>query len=75
MDAETKPDDVTSVRHPASTKHLCNICTMSAQRLRRWSDIVQMLYKCFVFSGHRRAGPAGFSVALSNCETRPGSAD
>ena len=28
-----------------------NICTTSAQRLRRWSDIVQMLYKCFVFIG------------------------
>ena len=25
-----------------------NICTTSAQRLRRWSNIVQMLYKCFV---------------------------
>ena len=24
---------------------------MSAQRLRRWSNIVQMLYKCFVFAG------------------------
>ena len=23
-----------------------------AQRLRRWSNIVQMLYKCFVFAGH-----------------------
>ena len=34
---------------PANTKHLYKICTMSAQRLRRWSNIVQMLYKCFVF--------------------------
>ena len=32
------------------TKHLYNICTMLAQRLRRWADIVQMLYKCFVFA-------------------------
>ena len=24
---------------------------MSAQRIRRWSSIVQMLYKCFVFTG------------------------
>ena len=24
---------------------------MSAQRLRRWSNIVQMVYKCFVFTG------------------------
>ena len=32
----------------ANTKHLHNICTTSAQRLRRWSNIVQMLYKCFL---------------------------
>ena len=36
---------------PASTKHLYNICTTSSQRLRRWSNIVQMLYKSFVFAG------------------------
>ena len=27
------------------------ICTMLDQRRRSWSDIVQMLYKCFVFAG------------------------
>ena len=32
----------------ANTKHLYNICTTPAQRLRR---IVQMVYKCFVFPG------------------------
>ena len=32
---------------PANTKHLYNICTTSSQRLRRWADVVQMLYKCF----------------------------
>ena len=32
-----------------NTKHLCNICTMLDQRRRRWADVVQMLYKCFVF--------------------------
>ena len=37
--------------NPANTKHLYTICTTSAQRLRRWSNIVQMLYKCFVFAG------------------------
>ena len=36
---------------PANTKHLYNICTMSAQLLRRWSNIVQMLCQCFVFAG------------------------
>ena len=30
--------------------HLHSFFTTSAQRLRRWSDIVQMLYKCFVFA-------------------------
>ena len=29
------------------------MCTMSDQRQRRWSDVVQMLYKCFVFSGQQ----------------------
>ena len=32
-----------------NTKHLYNICAMLVQRLRRWSNIAQMLYKCFVF--------------------------
>ena len=30
--------------------HLYNICTMLDQRRRRWADIVQMLYKCFIFA-------------------------
>ena len=34
----------------ANTKHLYNICTTPAQRLQRWPNIVQMLYKCFVFA-------------------------
>ena len=28
-----------------------NLCTTSAQRLLRWPNIVQMLYKCFMFTG------------------------
>ena len=36
---------------PASTNHWNNICTTSAQRLQRWSNIVQMSYKCLVFAG------------------------
>ena len=40
-----------SKHNPANTKHSYNICTTSAQRLRRWSNIVQMLYKSFVFAG------------------------
>ena len=36
---------------PVNTKHLHNICTTSAHRLRRWFNVVQMLCKCFVFTG------------------------
>ena len=32
--------------------HLYNICTMLDQRRRRWADMVQMLYKCFVYAGN-----------------------
>ena len=39
---------------PANTKHLYNMCTTSAQRLRRWSNIVQMLCKCFLFAEIQR---------------------
>ena len=37
--------------YPANTKYLYNICTMLDQRRRRWADVVQMLYRCFVFAG------------------------
>ena len=33
--------------NPTNTKHLYIIDTTAAQRLRRWSNIVQMLCKCF----------------------------
>ena len=42
-------------RSQVNKRHLYNICTTSAQRLRRWSNIVQMLYKCFVFTGEADA--------------------
>ena len=38
--------------NPVNAKHLYNIFTMLDQRRRRWSNIVQMLYKCFVFAGN-----------------------
>ena len=38
--------------YPVNTKHLYNICTMLGQSRRRWANIVQMLYKCFVFAGY-----------------------
>ena len=30
--------------------YLYDICTMLDQRRRRWDDVIQMLYKCFVFA-------------------------
>ena len=36
---------------PVNTKHdLYYICTMLNQRQRRWADVVQTLYKWFVFT-------------------------
>ena len=35
---------------PANKEYLYSICTTTAQRLRRWSNVVQMLYS-FVFAG------------------------
>ena len=35
----------------ANTKYLYNICTMLDQRQRCFADVVEMLYKCFVFAG------------------------
>ena len=39
------------IPYPANTKHLYIIRTMLVQRRRRWTDVVQMLYKCFVLVG------------------------
>ena len=57
----TNTKNTKSIRHhkylimednfPVNTKHLYSICTMLDQCQRRWDDIVQMLYKCFVFGG------------------------
>ena len=35
--------------YPENTKHLYNIYTMLDQRRRRWTDVVQMFYKYFLF--------------------------
>ena len=34
-----------------TTKHLYNICTLLGKRRRRCADVIQMLYRCFVFEG------------------------
>ena len=40
----------TTLLQNANTKHLYNINTTSVKRRRRWTNIVSMLYKCFVFA-------------------------
>ena len=41
-------------KYPVNTKRLYNICTMLEQRRRRWADVVQILYKCFVLARLRK---------------------
>ena len=54
--------------NPANTKHLYNICTTSVQHRRRWANIVQVLYKSFVFAGKiTEASPS----ALAFCRLLP----
>ena len=39
--------------YPQQTRNICiYVCTMLVQRRRRWTNSVQMLYKCFVFAGY-----------------------
>ena len=45
------------LNYPENTKHLYNICTTLAQRLRCWTNVVQMLCKCLVFAS--RGGSKG----------------
>ena len=40
--------------NPANTNHSHTTCTAPAQRPRRWSSIVQLLLKCFVFTAYLR---------------------
>ena len=48
-------------------KHLYNLGTTSAQRLRRWSYIAQMLCKCFVFAGLALTPKCVGHIFKSNC--------
>ena len=59
---------------PANTKHLYNICTTLSQRLWRWSNIVQMLYKCFVFAVYvplYKLADAPFHIQMDGLFIRP----
>ena len=49
----TPRDKLFQYRVIQSTQNICiTFCTTSAQRVRRWADVVQILYKCFVFAGN-----------------------
>ena len=51
--------------YPANKTHVYNIYTTSAQRLRRWSNIVSMLYKWFVFAGYFFASYATHCINMT----------
>ena len=55
---------------PENTKFLCNICPTLGQRLRRWFNIVQMLYKYFVFTGIRLIYQKAIVVAAIQSDTK-----
>ena len=42
-------------------KHLYKIYTIFDQRRICWADVVQMLYKCFVFAGYVNAASVSVS--------------
>ena len=46
-----KPRGTVAYTFSVNKTHLYNICTMLDLRRRRWADVVQMFYKCFVFAG------------------------
>ena len=55
---------------PVNTKHVYIMCTMLDQRRRRWANVVQMLYKCFVFAGYNRSYPFYLPLKLSNLKQK-----
>ena len=59
------------VFNPVNTKHLYNICTKLIQRRRRWADVVQMLYKCFVFAGNSSWSGVAYCWRRLQADTKP----
>ena len=53
---------------PVNTKDLYHICTMLDQRRRRWAGVVQMLYKCLMFTvmAHHAEMPSQFTDKLTD---------
>ena len=56
---------------PPNTKHLHTICKKSAQRLRRWTNIVQMFQKCCVFTATCTTHLSVAHTTLSEALLRP----
>ena len=54
-----------------ATKYVYNICTTPAQRLQRWSNILQILYNFLCLLGERGTGSGGwkFETQISILET------
>ena len=57
----TSPEIIRRIKLSKHKKHLYKICKTSAQRLRRWSNIVQILYKvlCWLEKRSRRDCKSG----------------
>ena len=55
--------------HTLNAKHLYYICTTSHQRRRRWGDVVQMLYRCFVLMGAQQTWTKAV-LMLGQCRKR-----
>ena len=53
-----------TLANPKNMKHLYKICKMLDQHRRRWADVVQMLYKCFVFTGMDLSHPYEYVLAI-----------
>ena len=69
---DPKPRVSWAAFNPVNTKHLYNICTMLDQRRRHWINVVQMLYKCFVFSRNSRwFGTAYYDWRRLQADTDP----
>ena len=53
LNVEPTFDSMLDYRFPSATQQRQNICItfVQRQRLQRLANILQMLYKCFVFAG------------------------
>ena len=60
--------------NPVNTKHLYNICTIWNQRQKRWADVVQILYNCFVFAGNSSWPGIAYCWRWLQADTNPMSA-